>query len=1153
MQTQSSAVTSTISVEQLKELPLVSRNALYVVAFLPGVETAGGPRGVDHQRPAEEHHQHHDRRHQHRQPAAVDRRLLLDGHAASRRGRGNHGDGRDAGRGRRAGRGADRVRDPLGHQQVQQQHLPLLPPPDAQHATTTSTRSTASTRTRSIVHQYGGRVGGPIVIPGLFDGRDKAFFFFNFEHLHQPSEATRTRTILNPQARRGHLHLQRHGRRRAAASHREPVQLAAAQRPDVHVRSDDRRRCSTQIAGRHRHHRHDQRRRLARRTRSSIVYQAASTGNQYAPTTRIDFNLTDRHRLTGTLLLAAVPEQAGPAEQRRAAVPGLPEPGLPDVLPDDRLGRPAVDAVVEDGQRGRRPAGSGRRTTSSATSTRTCSQSQGGFGLEFPGPPSRIRRSHNNPAPRNTTELEHRGHAQLAEGRAQPVVGRVVRADHPHPERRERASRSSTIGVDVNNDPADAMFNTTNFPGASTGEPDGRAEHLRGADRAHHGDQRHGAARRRDRQVRLPRQPVRRRRSMNSFDLYAQDSWRVTPTLTLNYGLRWDVQLPFTPVTNTWSTTTLADLCGIVRRRLRSRRTGLQPVPAGHRCRPAPNFVPTYQRFEPGAKPVQDRLEQPRAERRRRVAAERAGRLAAHAPRRSRPGDGARRLLGDLQASSAWTASPACYGGNPGGTTAATRNYTTGLPDRRPGETAPVLFRDRSRARPAGVRRPSRSIRFCGDDGEQRQHVRSEHQDAVRAPVFGRLPALARPRHGVRSPLRRQPQHERLDDGELERRRDDLRERVPRRVQARAGEPARQRGGGAAAAAVRATSGLARARRRCRPTSRTSAALPGVAGAATRPLYTSTNFTNSAWTGHLGYYEPDPEDAANDLHANTTFRSNALHGGPAGELLRDEPGRRPTPTSRGRSRARATTRCSSSCGAGFSQGLLVNGNYTYAKRLGLVAPDACGSTASTSAERPGRAARVQDAVDVRRCRSAAAGGSAADMNRLAERGSSATGSSRAPAACTRSSTTWAACKVVGMSKSELQKNFKIRTVRDRTTGAITVFSFPQDIIDNTRRAFNTDPTSATGYGGDGAPTGRYIAPRQHAGLHRHLRGRLRRAAAGAAARPDRVRAGTCALSKRFPFGREGERRVHRRSAERVRQHQLQPRRRRPAAATASSR
>jgi hypothetical protein len=30
-----------------------------------------------------------------------------------------------------------------------------------------------------ILHQYGFRVGGPIYIPGLFDGRDKAFFFVN--------------------------------------------------------------------------------------------------------------------------------------------------------------------------------------------------------------------------------------------------------------------------------------------------------------------------------------------------------------------------------------------------------------------------------------------------------------------------------------------------------------------------------------------------------------------------------------------------------------------------------------------------------------------------------------------------------------------------------------------------------------------------------------------------------------------------------------------------------------------------------------------------------------------------------------------------------------------------------------------------------------
>ena len=54
-----------------------------------------------------------------------------------------------------------------------------------------------------VAHQYGFRQGGPIVIPGLVDGRNKAFFFFNYERLYQPSSATRTRTILRPDAQAG--------------------------------------------------------------------------------------------------------------------------------------------------------------------------------------------------------------------------------------------------------------------------------------------------------------------------------------------------------------------------------------------------------------------------------------------------------------------------------------------------------------------------------------------------------------------------------------------------------------------------------------------------------------------------------------------------------------------------------------------------------------------------------------------------------------------------------------------------------------------------------------------------------------------------------------------------------------------------------------
>ncbi len=55
----------------------------------------------------------------------------------------------------------------------------------------------------------------------------------------------------------------------------------------------------------------------------------------------------------------------------------------------------------------------------------------------------------------------------------------------------------------------------------------------------------------------------RRAGRMNEFGFFAQDSWRLTPTLTLNAGVRYDVQTPFTPVNDILSQSTFADACGI--------------------------------------------------------------------------------------------------------------------------------------------------------------------------------------------------------------------------------------------------------------------------------------------------------------------------------------------------------------------------------------------------------------------------------------------------------------------------------------------------------------------------------------------------------------------------------------------------------------
>ena len=41
-------------------------------------------------------------------------------------------------------------------------------------------------KNESVQHQPGVRVGGPIVLPGIYDGRGKAFFFVNYEESRTP-------------------------------------------------------------------------------------------------------------------------------------------------------------------------------------------------------------------------------------------------------------------------------------------------------------------------------------------------------------------------------------------------------------------------------------------------------------------------------------------------------------------------------------------------------------------------------------------------------------------------------------------------------------------------------------------------------------------------------------------------------------------------------------------------------------------------------------------------------------------------------------------------------------------------------------------------------------------------------------------------------
>jgi hypothetical protein len=62
-------------------------------------------------------------------------------------------------------------------------------------------------------------------------------------------------------------------------------------------------------------------------------------------------------------------------------------------------------------------------------------------------------------------------------------------------------------------------------------------------------------------------------------------------------------------------------------------------------------------------------------------------------------------------------------------------------------------------------------------------------------------------------------------------------------------------------------------------------------------------------------------------------------------------------------------------------------------------------------------------------------------------------------------------RLVGMTADDLRKAFKLRIDAQGR-----VFMLPQDIIDETVKAFSVSPTSTSGYGNLGAPSGRYLAP-----------------------------------------------------------------------------
>jgi hypothetical protein len=74
---------------------------------------------------------------------------------------------------------------------------------DSLNANTWFNNRNGIAKPKLLQNQGGFRAGGPIMIPKLYDGHNKAFFFVNYEESRQPSDTTRNRIVLNTNAQLG--------------------------------------------------------------------------------------------------------------------------------------------------------------------------------------------------------------------------------------------------------------------------------------------------------------------------------------------------------------------------------------------------------------------------------------------------------------------------------------------------------------------------------------------------------------------------------------------------------------------------------------------------------------------------------------------------------------------------------------------------------------------------------------------------------------------------------------------------------------------------------------------------------------------------------------------------------------------------------------
>ncbi len=410
-------------------------------------------------------------------------------------------------------------------------------------------------RDRVLLNQYGGAVGGPISIPKLFSGRDRAFFFVNYEEYRLPEQVTRTRNILSPDAQAGIF--------KYAGGPAGGVNLLQLAANNGHISTFDPtvQRLLTDI-------------RNSTTASGAIIdtsdpnvqnFVFTNTGGQdrYFPTVRLDFNLTEKHHLENIWNYNYFGSKVDFLNNRDPNFPGFPNKGSQTSNRFSNvtaLRSTFTSRLVNEARFGL--TGGTALFFSEATPadfSGTVANQQGfALGISAAG----ITNAHNTTAPSRRNAPVWQFNDTLTWTRAAHNLSFGFNFTQINFWSQDQTLVPSiTFGVDQT-DPAISMFSGANFPGSSAAVR-ARAANLyavlTGRITAITANARLDEETGQYKYLGTLTQRARQR----ELGVFAQDSWRARQNLTLTGGLRWEVQFPFTALNNVYAQNTYADLFGV--------------------------------------------------------------------------------------------------------------------------------------------------------------------------------------------------------------------------------------------------------------------------------------------------------------------------------------------------------------------------------------------------------------------------------------------------------------------------------------------------------------------------------------------------------------------------------------------------------------